>query len=390
MGLWYALAPGAAARRARDRASPGPLVSLVAVAVVVPHYAPGGGSPFEGRYDAVGGSPRGIAKTAVTRSRRRSSASSPSGRDLAYLPTCSSRSSRLPLLAPLAALTARARARCSTSSPRRARRPRSTSTTRPARFPGSFVAAVLGAARLRRRFAWARRPEGRAVVVSTVLAGAAPRPAPALAPRPVRLGPRRRASTSSAHHAGVARRALRLIPPGAAVSATNTLGAHLSERRRVFSFPVLREARPGSPSTEQRPSYRDRPTRRTRSPSRTRSLRARRRASSWSFDEGRHPRPPRSERDRLRQQVRAERERARVARPGRRPPAPRAGPPTRGTRRRGTASSRARGRRRGRAGRGRATPRARARRDRRRARRRRARARAPCGNAELLEPCGSA
>ena len=31
--------------------------------------------------------------------------------------------------------------------------------------------------------------------------------------------------------------------PASPVSATNTLGAHLSERRRIFSFPVLREAR---------------------------------------------------------------------------------------------------------------------------------------------------
>jgi hypothetical protein len=32
------------------------------------------------------------------------------------------------------------------------------------------------------------------------------------------------------------------VPADAPVSATNTLGAHLSERRRVFSFPVLEEA----------------------------------------------------------------------------------------------------------------------------------------------------
>ena len=40
-----------------------------------------------------------------------------------------------------------------------------------------MVAAVLGAARLRRRYAWARRPEGRAIVVSTLVAGHPPRPA---------------------------------------------------------------------------------------------------------------------------------------------------------------------------------------------------------------------
>jgi hypothetical protein len=57
-------------------------------------------------------------------------------------------------------------------------------------------------------------------------------------------------------HARVAERALRLVPPDVAVSATNTLGAHLSERRRVFSFPVVREARWVAVDLE-RPSYRD-------------------------------------------------------------------------------------------------------------------------------------
>jgi hypothetical protein len=32
------------------------------------------------------------------------------------------------------------------------------------------------------------------------------------------------------------------VPDGAPVSATNALGAHLSDRRRIFSFPVLRDA----------------------------------------------------------------------------------------------------------------------------------------------------
>ena len=44
-------------------------------------------------------------------------------------------------------------------------------------------------------------------------------------------------------HDRVADHAVQHIPPNVSVSATNTLGAHLSERRRVFSFPVLREAR---------------------------------------------------------------------------------------------------------------------------------------------------
>ena len=40
-------------------------------------------------------------------------------------------------------------------------------------------------------------------------------------------------------HDRVAERALHLVPRNAVVSATNTLGAHLSARRRIFSFPLL-------------------------------------------------------------------------------------------------------------------------------------------------------
>jgi hypothetical protein len=43
-------------------------------------------------------------------------------------------------------------------------------------------------------------------------------------------------------HDRVAERALELIPSGAVVSASNSLGAHLSERRRLLSFPLLDDA----------------------------------------------------------------------------------------------------------------------------------------------------
>ena len=57
-------------------------------------------------------------------------------------------------------------------------------------------------------------------------------------------------------HDRAAARVLRAIPPAAAVSATNTLGAHLSARRRIFSFPVLGEARWVAVDLK-RPSYLD-------------------------------------------------------------------------------------------------------------------------------------
>ena len=43
-------------------------------------------------------------------------------------------------------------------------------------------------------------------------------------------------------HDRIADRALSLIPHSAVVSATNTLGGHLSARARVLSFPFLQDA----------------------------------------------------------------------------------------------------------------------------------------------------
>jgi hypothetical protein len=57
------------------------------------------------------------------------------------------------------------------------------------------------------------------------------------------------------------------------VSATNTLGAHLSERRRVFSFPVVGEAR-WIAIDSRRPSYRDQADAPLRSAAALRRLRA--------------------------------------------------------------------------------------------------------------------
>jgi uncharacterized membrane protein len=58
-------------------------------------------------------------------------------------------------------------------------------------------------------------------------------------------------------HDRVVRRAIALIPDDVPVSATNTIGAHLSARERIFSFPVVREAE-WVITDARRPSYRDR------------------------------------------------------------------------------------------------------------------------------------
>jgi hypothetical protein len=56
------------------------------------------------------------------------------------------------------------------------------------------------------------------------------------------LGPLGRVPLTADEHDAASRRALAVVPADVPVSATNALGAHLSDRRRVFSFPVLREA----------------------------------------------------------------------------------------------------------------------------------------------------
>ena len=104
MGLWYALRPGR--RRAGALiASAGLLVTVIAFAIVIPHYSISGSSRFEGRYSAVGGSPTGILETAVTDPGTILSAVTQS-RDVAYLADLLLPLLALPLLAPLAALTA--------------------------------------------------------------------------------------------------------------------------------------------------------------------------------------------------------------------------------------------------------------------------------------------
>jgi hypothetical protein len=58
-------------------------------------------------------------------------------------------------------------------------------------------------------------------------------------------------------HDRITDRALRMIPDGAVVSATNSLGSHLSGRRRFLSFPSIRDAQ-WVAADETQPGYADR------------------------------------------------------------------------------------------------------------------------------------
>ncbi len=253
LGLWYAVARGRRVAGATIIAS-GTTIAVLAAAVIVPHFAPGAGSPFAERYAGVGGSPAGILRGALEHPLRLLEAVAAPG-DLAYLVDLLTPLGGLPLLSPLLAASALPEIALNLLS--------DTETQTSIHFhytagaiPGLVAGAVLGAAKVQRRWPGASPALAKGLVLVVLAAGFILGPLPIWSHMPF-------GSTSAANdhvvtaHARAAARVLRAIPPGVPVSATNTLGAHLSDRRRVFSFPVIREAN-WIALDLTRPSYLDR------------------------------------------------------------------------------------------------------------------------------------
>jgi uncharacterized membrane protein len=65
LGIWYAVRRGKRLAGGLTFAL-GTVTSLACMSVIIPHYSPDGVSPFAGRYEAVGGTPGGIAKLLFT------------------------------------------------------------------------------------------------------------------------------------------------------------------------------------------------------------------------------------------------------------------------------------------------------------------------------------
>jgi uncharacterized membrane protein len=248
-GIWYGLA--------RRRWWTGGVVAalglawgVVAITVVIPHFNDGQSSDFYGRYSEVGGSPGGIVKTAFTDPLRILEAAF-SGRDLHYLWQLAMPLAFLFVLAPLVLVAALPELAVNLLS--------ATTTQTSIHFHYTagliaplVVAAVLGAARLRR---WAF-PVAALVAVAALLGNYHLGPIPGW--RHVPWGQTFQSTAARVtEHDAVAERALRLIPDDAVVSATNTLGAHLSARRRFLSFPFLRDAT-WIAADETQPGYADR------------------------------------------------------------------------------------------------------------------------------------
>jgi len=223
-GVWY----GVSHRRLRAGAVIavlGVAATMIAVEVVVPHFHEGP-SPFLGRYRAVGGTPGGILKNLVI---------DPGvvlgkafdARGVRYLLALVLPLAGLSLLAPLALVIA---------VPEIALNLLSSVTTQQSveqhyaagATPGLVVAAVFGAVRLARH----RQP---VAIVASVAVAAGLVANLHLGALPWKHRVRDLVSVSA--HDDAARRVLARVPAGVGVSATNTLGAHLSARRRILSFP---------------------------------------------------------------------------------------------------------------------------------------------------------
>ncbi len=252
LGLWYAL-------RRRRRAgvailAGGTVVSALAIAVVIPHFNAGADSAFYGRYDAIGGSAGGIARTAVTHPWRILQQAFQGG-DIRYLLHLALPLGLLFLVAPLVALAAVPELALNVLS--------ATSTQTSIHFhytagavPVLVLASVLGAATVVRRFP-ARVGTLAAVVV--VVAVAANWKLGAIPLWGVVPGGEdyQKADWQVTAHDRIAEQAVALVPPHAVVSATNVLGAHLSARHRVLSLPKLSDAT-WVAADETRSSYLDR------------------------------------------------------------------------------------------------------------------------------------
>jgi uncharacterized membrane protein len=224
LGVWYAIAKG---RRLAGTviAVAGTATSALWLGAVMPHFREGAEPAFYGRYDAVGGSPAGIVKTALTDPLAIAEAVT-ERRDLLYLVELGVPLAALFLLSPLVLIAAVPELLANLLS--------SVGNQTSIRFhytapitPFLFAAAIFGASQFVRR-----REAAATILAFSLVAG--------IALGPLRAGelvPEQRSD-----HDRIAERAVALIPSDAPVSSTNALGGHLSERRRIHSFPVVADS----------------------------------------------------------------------------------------------------------------------------------------------------
>jgi uncharacterized membrane protein len=236
-GVWYAFARGQR-RTGAAIALAGVAVSAIAIEVIVPHFN-GAASNFYTRYSEVGGSPSGVLKTFFTHPWRLLQ-QLVGLRGLHYLGELLVPLGFLWVLAPIALIAALPEVALNLLS--------HVTTQQSIHFhytagliPALFIATVLGAGRLaERRSSWRTRL-GPAVVVLAVAANYYLGPIPFWSDLPGGSNFQNSFLHVTAHDR-VAERAINVLPPGVVVSTTNSIGAHISARRRILSLPRLDDA----------------------------------------------------------------------------------------------------------------------------------------------------
>jgi uncharacterized membrane protein len=236
-GLWYVISR----RRWKEGAgilAAGVAASAVAVEVVVPHFS-GSASAFYSRYNEVGGTPGGVLRTLFTHPLR--VLGNAFSRDhLDYLGHLLVPLGFLFVLSPVLLLAVLPEAALNVLSSN----PYQSSVHfhyTAGLIPPLVIASVLGAAALVRRRPRVKPALGPAVVVLAVLSNYWLGAVPVWAALPGGSTFQRNATHVTAHDR-ITARAVALVPGDAVVSATNSLGAHLSARRRILSFPRIDDA----------------------------------------------------------------------------------------------------------------------------------------------------
>lgn len=227
LGVWYALRKGHRLAGAAIGAT-GLVWFLVNFLVVIPHFSPSGVDPFAGRYGAIGGTPHGMLHTALTHPTAFLNEMA-SWHKLVFVVLVLVPFAGLWLFEPLLVLGAVPDLAINLLSSK----PEQTSIQfhyTAGIAPFVVAASILGAARLKRDY---DRTSFLALVGAACLALYSPLyfAGPSYL-EVLRPNAERAAKTQ----------ALALIPAHVPVAASNQLAAYLSDRRRIMTFPYVRES----------------------------------------------------------------------------------------------------------------------------------------------------
>jgi uncharacterized membrane protein len=253
MGVWYAVSRKQWVAGGTIAAI-GVVLTAVSVELVLPHFNEGASSAFYKRYGALGSSPGEILQTLFTHPGRMVSTAF-DHQGIHYL---------IDLLVPLMLLAVAAPLVLVAALPELGLNLLSATHTQSSihhhytagLIPPLIVATVLGAARLTRSRTSLRVPLALTAVAVMVVANFVRGALPFWRDLPGGQSYQAYASHVSTHDR-ITDRALRLIPDDAVVSATNSLGSHLSARRRFLSFPYIQNAE-WVAADETQPGYADR------------------------------------------------------------------------------------------------------------------------------------